>query len=217
MPFPTTGLLDDFNRADEDPLANGTWSGPVRSGQAQCEVNTNQVSGNTGTNGSYWSVASFGPDMEAYIDVPVKAGSGDHEYLYARCANFGLTTFSGYRVIVISRPADLDDWFLTRFDNNVSTTLVGPTAQTFLAGDSFGIECIGSVIKSYRKTGGTWTQIQSVTDTTYNAVSQIGLGGITTVYRLDNFSGGTVVAAGVGRVGHGALLSGFRNQVIQRV
>jgi hypothetical protein len=54
MPFPRSVVLDDFNRADEDPVDGGTWD-TLRSalGGARLEIVGNQAQGNNGGGGGF--------------------------------------------------------------------------------------------------------------------------------------------------------------------
>lgn len=91
--FPTTPILDDFNRADEDPLDNSTWvttSCGTTSALRLARILSNQCApGVTGTSGGQWWTATYvGADAEVYATMAVEgwiqvilAGSG--------CANDG--------------------------------------------------------------------------------------------------------------------------------
>ena len=218
MAFPTTGLLDDFNRAAENPLGNGTWLGPLTSGLVQMSVGSGgsanrAIPASAAQGNSYWSAATFGPDMEVYGEAPAIGGAGEFIDLYLRQVDMGLSTRDGYRLAVVFSSS----WSLRRVDNNADTVIATAT-QLFSTGDSLGFEVIGSALKGYLKTAGVWSLIISATDATYNSASTIGFGSKSQNSHWDNFSGGTVVAAAAAaRPGHGMLLSGYRNQVIQRV
>ncbi|MDP3704086.1 MAG: hypothetical protein U1C74_25920 [Phenylobacterium sp.] len=222
MAFPTTGLLDNFNRATEDPLGNGTWSGPIRATNGQMKVGSggsaNAITRSAGTPGqSYWSVATFGPDSEVYATISTVPGNGDYVYLYARIVNPNTAGLDGYAMVMIKQAGD-DIWQIRRIDDSAETVLGANATQELASGESMGFEIIGSTLTAYRKSAGVWSSVLSRTDATYSAAGYIGIGSATTVAIEDDFSGGTVVAAGAAaKPGHGALLSGFRNQVIQRV
>ena len=223
MAFPTTGLLDNFNRATEDPLANGTWSGPVISGHGQLKVGSggsaNQAVPSAGGNSSsYWSAATFGPDCEVFTVLSQKPGDGLLIALYARIVNPNVAgATDGYRLLILTLAA-ADQWFISRIDNDVATTLGLLATQEIATGDSLGLEIVGSTITAYHKSAGVWSAVFSRTDATYTAAGNIAIFDNATTGLLDDFSGGTIVAAGgAAPPGHGALLSGIRNSVIQRV
>lgn len=64
----TTPILDNFNRADESPLANGNWTSDVRVFDTGCDLTNNQAT-NPGTAcASWWSAETFDPPIEVYGD-----------------------------------------------------------------------------------------------------------------------------------------------------
>ena len=200
MAFPTTGLLDDFNRVAENPLANGTWSTPIRSGEGTMAVGSggsaNAIIKGSGTTGSsYWSAATFGPDSEVFCLMSAVPGDNDWVQLYARTVDLGLTTLDGYNLTAFKR-SGADEWQIRRVDNGTDTVLGATATQEYANGDSIGFEIIGSTLTGYIKTAGVWSAVLSRTDATYSAAGNIGIRSPTTVGVEDDFSGGTVVAAG---------------------
>ena len=195
MPFPTTGILDAFTRADENPLANSTWSGPIISGQPQLRLVSNQLAGpSSGTFGeSYWSAATFGADSEAYFDtVPVYSASRIDVFL--RVANPGVASaVDGYMIVANDSTSLAQIW---RYDNSVATKLGADISQTWTDGDGFGADVVGSTITVYRKSAGSWSSLGTRTDTTYTAAGYIGAQCQNSGVRADDFGGGTVVVAG---------------------
>jgi hypothetical protein len=186
--FPTTGVLDDFNRSDEGPPPSASWT-DIDSG---LQVISNQCGGASGTNLSYWDVETFGPDCEAYwtiINYSAEQGP------LARLQDVGsMGTLDGYCVYVNG----LDTIAVVRFDNGVPTQLGADISQTIEAGDKIGVECIGSDIKAWYDDGGAgWGEIGSRSDATYGAVGYIAGYIKDASQRCDDFGGGTVVTEGV--------------------
>jgi hypothetical protein len=72
MTFPTTPILDDFNRANEGPPPSANWSAYHASwgfGDG-LEVVSNQCKGNSyNLCGDWWSVETFGSDCEVYVTI----------------------------------------------------------------------------------------------------------------------------------------------------
>ena len=66
MAFPTTGILDNFNRANENPLGNGTWSGPLFTTDNRDQLISNAVTLTSGNCSDYW-ITTFGPDSHGMI------------------------------------------------------------------------------------------------------------------------------------------------------
>ncbi len=192
MAFPTTSILDAFNRADENPLGNGTWSAlSIIGGTARLKLVTNQAAGTTaGLNSNYWSAATFGPDTEVFATIPTLSGNTHDVYL--RLANAGSASVNGYMV-----EADALGGTVTvyRIDASTPTALGAPISQTITAADSLGASIVGSTITAWYKVGaGAWTSLGTRSDATYSAAGNIGASIDGTTGRLDDFGGGTIAA-----------------------
>ena len=186
MAFPTTSILDTFNRANENPLSDGgKWSSPILSGDAALKIVSNQCVAGSGQSDSYWSASKFGPDCEVFVDIvatpvePSIACRTSLENTGAPNAYFGNFVESGgfYQIVLVTAGGN--------------TTLVS-TSGTLLNGDSFGMSAIGSLISLWRKTGGEWSLATSIVDTTLAGSGHIGafmFSGNADAYA--NFGGGT--------------------------
>ena|SRR3990167_332429 len=194
MAFPTTGTLDNFNRADEDPLTGGgNWgSVPVFVGYDLHRIISNQVASGGDTSVSsttYWASAT-NANCEVWCDVPVAPANSTDSYvsLMLRLAQPN-SSADGYLAEF------LYDGTLTiyRIDNETLTAL-GASVDfgTFGNNDAVGFEASGSTLKAYYKaSGGSWVEQLSRTDSTYGAGGFIGLfTRRTAATRVDNFSGG---------------------------
>lgn len=194
MAFPTTSVLDNFNRADENPLSGGgNWGGSTSVFAAATtnilKVSTNQAAGNfIGTNSSYWAASTFGPNCEAYVTIPTVAAV--FSYVYARLVNTGTSSVNGYAVAADVLGGNIIAY---RIDAGVLTSIKS-AAQAWANGDSLGISVVGTTITLYYKAAaGAWTAVSTVTDSTYSAAGNIAAGTVGTSPRLDDFGGGTVV------------------------
>lgn len=211
MAFPTTGVLDNFNRADQEPPLSASWSQGPKSFTAgdRMDIKTNQAAGNAGNdNNDYWNVATFGPDCEVHWKVSARLDTVWQE-LYARLVNIGSGTSDGYGIrLTFIAGASNDELLIFRLDNGALTSLGAAFVQEVAAGDSFGLEIVGSTLTAYYKpAAGSWTSLGTRTDATYSAAGNIGAmlrGGNT--HRGDDFGGGTVVGAPAGRPGDLLLL-----------
>ena len=198
--FPTTGVLDNFNRADEDPLANGTWSGAITSGGEQCRIVSNAVqgratAGHVGT--SYWG-GTFGPDSEVFIDITTRAATaGDKAGVFLRIVNPGTASVDGYIALIRFDVAG-DLIRVLRLDNAVETQIGSDinVSPNFVSGDGFGMSMVGSTITLYKRLSGTWSSLGTITDATYSAAGNIGVDSEAPDFVGDNFGGGTVVVSG---------------------
>lgn len=194
MAFPTTGTLDDFNRANEQPVGGGWNATPIYNpGIATLQIVANQLTRDAGgISGQYWNT-QFGPDMECYATLA--ADPQPIHILYVRAQNVGTTSLDGYvltvfsdgsRRIRVSRETDGSDTLLDSFSES----------GAFSAGDKIGISVVGSTITGYWNLGGAgWVQKVQATDTTYIGNGYIGVvieSGAGTM-GLDDFGGGTVI------------------------
>jgi hypothetical protein len=200
--FPTTGVLDDFNRAG--PGVGANWSNdPFHGGSTAYAIQGSTVVGATGYSEEWWNAATYGPDCELFVTVvtkPTEGSSGQGFWVNSRLVqpSAAASTADGYDVFV-STLVGTDKVQIMRYDNAISTVLTPDTlTQEFASGESLGIEIIGTTITAYRKSGGTWSSIGSRTDGTYSAAGFLSFGWSdsgTNPGRFDDFGGGTVVAA----------------------
>jgi hypothetical protein len=199
MAFPTTGIIDNFNRTDEDPLSDGgKWSlGPDDFGSNTMRVFTNEARHSAGLNpvNAYRNDQDYGPNTEVYLTLVVLPATA--VLLYLRCVNIGAGTTDGYATYY--NFSGTDDFLICRNDNDALTGLGASVAPgNWSAGDGLGLEMIGSTIAVYDRRSGVWAQQATRTDSTYTAAGTIGfkLNDTGTNTRVDDFGGGTVVAAG---------------------
>jgi hypothetical protein len=205
--FGSTGILDNFNRANENPLSNGgKWSGPYLIGFLQMQVISNQCSPGGGTAGNWWNVQKFGPDCEVYCDVvTAPTVSSDQFSIGARQVNPGGSTFA------------IDGWSLTytvqassqwQLAVTVSGSIVNQISWThnLQNGDSVGINCIGNVATAYLKRAGVWSVMGTLTDSHIAAAGYLSIFADSGIY--DNFGGGNVAmgwAAAIAKLSPKAL------------
>ena len=194
MAFPTTGVLDNFNRSNEGPPPSASWSTPT--GANGLEVVSNVCPADTSPGWGIWNPGTFGAASEAHCKANVAIADGKYLNLLVRGADTGaLNTTDGY--YAKAHESFGGKFYIYRLDNGASTQLGATVEQTVSAGDYIGIEAIGTAIKGYYKaSGGSWAEIASRTSDTYSAAGYIGLA----VYfgSADDFGGGTVVAAATG-------------------
>lgn len=202
MPFPTTPILDDFNRADGVPsFTGGGWTNQIEGANSgTLTINTNQLAVSTngvGESSSAWySASTYGPDCQVYCTVPVQPGNGNPMELYARVQSPGSAAQDGYGVY-LWQDAGTDFFDVARTDNGVRTVLGATIPQEYAAGDSFGMSVIGSTIEVwYRSGAGAWTSKGTRTDSTYSTSGYFGVGMWFGTGRVDDFGGGTIVPLG---------------------
>lgn len=197
MSFPTTPVLDNANRANEDPISQGgNWaqsfgdSNPFR-------VVSNQILPNASTfSGSVYS-PTYGPDTEVYITIATRqSGSSAFIYLAYRLTNPG-GTFTAYELKIPANTGS-STWTLYKIIAGAATVL-NTWTQAISNGDSVGMEATGNSHQPRHKpSAGSWGAVGSpYSDSSITGAGQIGLEG--DVYgpgqTFDDFGGGTIVTA----------------------
>ena len=215
--FPTTSVLDDFNRANSGTLgANWTknifgWS----STDIKLDTNRAYPDALNATLTAWWNPAQFGADCEAYVTYPSGAAGfddGDLQWetdvlLYFRIQSPGSAAADGYAFAsydVGSAGGGFPGAAFYRIDNGVLTLLgAAYPAATVAVGEKRGISIVGNTMSWYYNTTGTWVSGGTDrTDSTYAAAGYIGIGANRTnvnapVPTMDDFGGGTVVTTRV--------------------
>ena len=201
MAFPTTAVLDNFNRTNEGPPPSASWTGSIKDiSTDNLEVISNTLQSGGGDGQAYWDLTTFGPDSEAYTDVPaMTTTAGTWMDLFVRIGGTPPLLTDCYMGELYNVTADSPGYYIFRIDNSASTQLgASIDSSAFSDGDSLGLEALGTAITMYRKpAAGSWASLGSRTDATYGTAGFIGVRVVETAgYELDNFGGGTIIAAG---------------------
>jgi hypothetical protein len=195
--FPTTPVLDNFNRANG--VIGSDWLAAF--GDTIPAINTNAaMGGGAGWFGAVWapsgSVASFGPDVEAYYTLTSADASSQTAMVLGRVANpTSGSTYNGYGARIVA-----GQLIIGKYTASVYTQLVAGASITPAAGDKIGISCVGSTISLWYAPAGTWpgTANHSVTDTSFTGAGAIAVDWNQTganTNGMDDFGGGTIAAA----------------------
>jgi hypothetical protein len=188
--FPSTGVLDNFNRANGALGAN--WTGGLRPSAATAPVITgNAMVAGSVTSTAWWNQSSFGPDCEAYATVVT---GNIAPTLFARVQNPGASNVSGY----LFQAQGMSAGFIQSITNDAVTTIGGGSFQIPANTTKIGLSVVGNTISAWGYTNGAWAVITTRTDSTYSAAGYIGVSlGASSLDSFDDFGGGTyVVAAG---------------------
>lgn len=193
--FPTAGIIDDFNRADESPAVGFTTNPSGLYSTSNVRVVSNQLANISGDAYVYYSGGGpYGPDCEAYITHAVQDGVLE---LWVRGLPLG-ASLDGYQL----KRSAADTFQFYRVDNAVNTQLGSDVAQNLDDGDSWGIEAIGANLSAYYKaSGGAWDASAFATrsDGTYVQTGYIVFYIQTDVNRIDDLGGGTRIGYPVRR------------------
>lgn len=186
MTFPLTSLIDNFNRADENPLFNGTWNFPVIGvGGVSLQLVSNQVKATaSGANGSYWLGGHA--DTTTYVAevwYDIASVTGTDRFLIDFVVDPGLDTSSYYE---LQMNFNGTDWRLRRSDSGTLSTVGSSVTQTTAAGASVGASLYNGTFTAYYKpSGGSWGTVFTRSDSTYTDV-YLAIGIINTNNILDN-------------------------------
>jgi hypothetical protein len=200
--FPTTGVLDSFDRPDTGPPPSDLWDVTGLSGNFHdlrysdapgLAIRSNAAKALTDVETSMrWSGVLSSDDNEAYCTVNVV--SQQVELWCRHDINGGAPTayvlwWDGVRARIQSYGAA--SWT----DVTPGVTIPGGAVN----GMQLGIRALGSAITTwYRKSGGAWTQLESVNDNRFVTGRQIGV----LVYKLaqiiDDFGGGAYLSGFAG-------------------
>lgn len=197
--FPTTSILDDFNRANEGPPPSASWH--TLSGFGGLKVESNKAVNSDADSGCTWGT-SYGPDCEAYSTLSSLSGTGDIATwsiaLFARASSADVYDGDCYRLLVGNgNIGGVCSWYLQRMLFSTGTVDIATGTVTFSIGDSIGISAIGNTITAYYKSsGGSWASLGSAVNGDVPGAGYIGADLApdlinTTQMGIDDFGGGT--------------------------
>jgi Putative Ig domain len=190
---PTTPVLDDYNRADEDPVSQGGQWAPNDPRGGCCadlqRVISNQATARNAANTISYRTTGYTGDLEAYFTIATKPADGGAVAVVFNIQQEGSTGWDGYFLTWDAR-SDTDT---LRFEKIINNGLPQPdlaiTTLEMNAGDKLMARRVGSTMEAWVFQGGTWTRKLTATDGTMIG-GKIGalVRGQTT--RIDDFGGG---------------------------
>lgn len=188
MAFPTTGILDDFNRADTGPPPSASWGGQIRTSEdGGLKVASNLcVPAVDSVCSGWWNDATFGPDSEVYATL-VTVDPARVATFWVSISSPGTAGLDGYLLYAFPGTETI-----YRVDNEVLTALGASGTMTYTNGDSLGLDLVGGTITSHKKTGGVWSSILTRSDSTYTT-GYVGFGMQGNGFSADDFGGGTAI------------------------
>ena len=197
---PSAALLDDFNRANETPLAS-PYSAVDSAGLKLISNAVGVQAGSATPRGSLRS--GFGADQEMFATVGVDVTTAGNQIgVGAHFSNTGTTAWNGYTITSEPR-AGIPDSLRLQYtvSGNVGALTTAKMAYQYVeisAGDVIGIRTLGTVVEGWFKTGGTWRMFAAVDDSTSRSGS-VGLiiQDSGTASRLDDLHAATLVTTGI--------------------
>ncbi|HQP09790.1 MAG TPA: hypothetical protein PKV41_00220 [Candidatus Omnitrophota bacterium] len=188
--FPTTPVLDDFNRASEGPPPSSGWTPSFGGAFGGWKAQNNACVVGATTGGlcaDYWNETVY-TDAEAYVTVVTKPEDGGYLQIIIRTAGADTMAPNGYS-IDLTPTSELDVISLLRSDEGMTTTLKS-VAHEMKDGERLGISVVGSEITGYVYSAGAWIELMSVTDTAHPAAGVIGIQTSSMATVVDDFGGG---------------------------
>lgn len=192
--FDDLPLLDDFNRANEDPLSgSNSWdTRGIFGASVTMEISTNQLTQlDTAATAHSAYAASFGRDQAACVTVAtIPADADDQVSIYLRMTNTGTgSADTAYRFNVVPAAASNQFTIETFIGGAVGSNLATVT-RSFSDGDKLGARALGRYLSLWHFTSSVWTCVAWVKDETYLRGGRIGVGQRDTEAKLDDFRAG---------------------------
>ena len=188
--FPTTPLLDNFNRADNAGPPSASWSSPAFQGDTNLKISGNKVMGTGAFGDAYWNATTFA-DGEVYATLAALPPSTTQGYYLSwRFINHNSAGERGYYAYFMR---DGTFGYIRRWDGPGSSVLlvnfVLPGALS--VGDKIGVRMIGTAITVFCYTAARWQVVATASDSTYTSPGTIGLVlEEATTSAFDDFGGG---------------------------
>ena len=186
--FPSTAVIDDFNRA------NGPLGAPWQADVAGLAVSSNALVQPSGYGFPIWGGSSFGPDQECFVTIKAITGSASPERDLVLKAQ---TLSSSTSHIEVRYDDALKQVDVGTYDPVHGWITQGsPLPVTYVAGDRLGARAYGNgVVEVYKNA----TKVGSRTLVGWPYIDQGGYIGLTLDMSnrgsLDDFGGGDVVFA----------------------
>ena len=124
------------------------------------------------------------------MTVPTLPGGSNFMQVAARVSTLSSAGLSCYFLRVTPSTGK---WELRKKLNGAASTAIKSFTVPFAAGDSLGLQVIGSTLTAYRKPGaGAWTSVGSVTDTAIPGAGYVSYTLGDTTIRGGAFGGGSI-------------------------
>lgn len=181
-------VLDNFNRAAENPLSDGgQWNTTAGPGTGRMQTNGSQAlatTPNVAISSSFWTTP-FTPPLEIFADIPVLPSVSTDFVSLPLVVAIG-TTPNGYYFRFRA-----GDFLIQRVTNGSQSRSVASGTMTLNAGDTIAgtYDEIGT-LTAWQKTGGVWSALGSGIDTTYLGALYPGLRTNDATAAFDNFGAG---------------------------
>lgn len=185
MPFPTTGIIDAFNRANETPLAAPWTPDPPNQSWSNPNLASNVAQGSAaGYSAAYHITSTFARPAEVYGTL----GTAGTEWRIGFIQNPDTAQADGYILSIrgdnVQRIYRITDTAFTQI-----TTVTQAVATGSVCGLS--IDASGNIV-AYDD----GVSIMTITDTTHTGPFYLWFAVFGTSQTLDDFGGGVIASAG---------------------
>lgn len=180
-------VLDNFDRANENPLSDGgLWSASPTGGNPLQVISSAATAVTNGVAGEmFWNPTTFGPDTSAFVTVTVLPGGANYVRLHVRVSNPASGTVRTGYMMQWSNDANGCRIF-KETATSTFTQIVQSAGARYVAGDKIELRATGTTIAAYLND----VSVTSVVDATFATAGNLVLGTNTTTVRLDDFGGG---------------------------
>lgn len=189
MSFPTTSILDNFNRADGTLTDDPDWVSGVTT---DFLVASNQCNDPNGFCDDFWNHSYT--DTEVYITLNSDCFQNDNRVAVG--CRYAISPLNGYFLYwrYNSGSQTLGFW---KHVNGVDSQIGTDISVSLVAGNKIGLSVIGTTLTAYTYTSGAWSSVGTQTDSSHSSglLWLFALMSNGTGVNLDDFGGGTVVAA----------------------
>lgn len=168
----TASIVDNFNRADENPLSGGgNWTTPMWSGESVFRVITNLAQGTGTWNNAYWNTETF---QNVQAAVKFLTTGTRYYYLYVRMQEVGTTAPHGYSVAIGYNEGSMS---VKKHPEGGGSSINIDSASgiTFASGNRIGIVVDGSNLYGLLDQGSGWETMCQGTDTTFPDAGYVGI------------------------------------------
>lgn len=215
--FPSAGVKDNFNRADENPVSGGgAWTNGVVSSSGACQVISNTLrSSGSATERDCYMNTNYAVPQEVYASFSNLSSHSDaNSARLMACLQDGIGTgtVDGYEIRIRTN-AGAQQLAIDQLQNGVYTQLgsLFTVSPLYTSGAKIGMRVeSNNTLRAYSDTGTGWTERFTRTGTLGSCMNtKIGVGARTTTHWYDDFGGGTSTSGAAQRNltgGHGALL-----------
>ncbi len=190
--FPTTPLLDDFNRANENPLSQGgQWTDSWYPGLGTTKLLSNEMTPASGIGGPY-RTQQYPADMECWMTVGSSLGTNGFD-LAARIQNPGVAGTKRAYMWRYQHSANMIRLYW--IDTGGAETELTAVSLTMSLGDAIGFQVIAkNLLGWYKPAAGSWNLLSQTEHSSIVGPGYIGCGLHETAAATD-FGGGPVNVA----------------------